>query len=224
MFASIWIAKSLISLRANKHRNEKWNFMSAPIPTEAETLIAKRAFTVCVVPSSIWLPTRNNQSVSLPAHEFVLRPLLRCAIEAWAYEMNEVTDVFEAARDILDKRAGKYRIDLSGEPIRGHELFWNAAGGKRGSIALLFRKDEVPGAEVFPYCERAFVVSNPSTPHTPAAYRYSKSATESGECVVAMFSRSNGLQWLSFHGSFEHIAPLFSQAGALCGTRMPPTP
>lgn len=191
--------------------------MSAPIPTQSETLIEKCAFTVCVVPSSIWLPTRNNQSVSLPWHESVLRPLLRCASEAWAYEMKEGTDVFESARSILEKQAGKYRVALSGDPIRGHELFWNAAGGKRGSIALLFRKDEVPAAEIFPYCERAFVVSNPSTPHTPAAYRYSKIATASGEFVVGMLSRTNGLQWLSFHGSYELVSSLYSQARALCG-------
>ncbi len=182
---------------------------------EKEALAAKGAFTVSVLPSSVYFETRANQAVSLPWHDTVLRPLLAVAAQAWVYEMQEGSDTFKSAETILMRKAGKYEIQLGGEPIKGHELFWNASGGQRGSIALLFAPTEIPTTAVFPHCERAFLINNPSVPHSPAAIRYVKSATSDGRLVAGMLSRTNGLQWLSFHGAFEPLARLFVQAKAL---------
>ena len=182
---------------------------------EKEALATKGAFTVSVLPSSVYFETRANQAVSLPWHDSVLRPLLAVAAQAWVYEMKEDSDTFRSAGTILIRKAGKYEIQLNAEPIKGHELFWNASGGKRGSIALLFAANEVPTNSIFPHCERAFLINNPSVPHSPAAIRFVKSATSDGRMVAGMLSRTNGLQWLSFHGAFEPLAMLFAQAKVL---------
>lgn len=191
--------------------------MNEVTSAESQAIATRGAFTVSVLPSSVYVQTRADQSVSLPWHDTVLRPLLAAATEAWVYEMNEDSNTFRSAGTMLVRKAGKYQIRLGGEPITGRELFWNASGGQRGSIVLLFNAEEVPAAAVFPHCERVFIVNNPSTPHSPAAIRYVKSATSDGKLLAGMLSRTNGLQWLSFHGRPERLERLFARAKALVG-------
>lgn len=192
--------------------------MNAVTATEAEALDTKGAFTLCVIPSEVYFASRSDPSLTLQCHETVLRPLLRSAGEAWVYELKPGSEALLSGGDILARKAGKYQILLGGEAIKGHELFWNSAGGKRGSILLLFNPPEFPAAEILPHCERAFIVNNPSVPHSPAALRHAKAATSRGVLLAAMLSRSNGMQWLSMHGPSALLAPLFAQAKALTGT------
>jgi len=189
--------------------------MNAATASEVEALEAKSAFTVGVIPRDLYFATRANQSLSLQCHENVLRPLLRVTLEAWAYELTSGSSVMASAGDILARNGGKYKISLHSEPITGHELFWNASGGQRGSIVMLFKPNELPASEIFPHCERAFIVNNPSVPHSPAAYRYVKTAVASGSVMAAMLSRSNGMQWLSFHGIPALLIPMYSLAKSL---------
>lgn len=189
--------------------------MYAVTAEEAAALRTKGAFTVGVIPSSVYFASRANQSLSLPCHEAVLRPLLQCAVQAYVFELKEASEVFEAGRSFLTRKAGNYEISLTEEPIKGHELFWNAAGGKRGSIVLLFNPADLPAARVFPHCECAYIVDNPSVPHSPAAMRNVKAATSDGGLIAGVFSRTNGIQWLSFHAHPDLLIPLFAQAKEL---------
>lgn len=196
--------------------------MNTVTAIEVEALTTKRAFTVCVIPGEVYFASRQDQSTPLDCHETVLRPLLQTAAEAWVYELKEGSEAFESGRSILTRQAGKFRIELTGEPIKGHELFWNAAGGKRGSIVLLFKPAELPAQQILPHCERVFIVNNPSTPHSPAAMRYVREATADGGLICGLLSRSNGMQWLSFHGHPDQLLPLFAQAKAITGKALKP--
>lgn len=197
--------------------------MNTVTDIETAALEAKGAFTVCVIPSSEYFASRSDPSAALTCHDTVLRPLLDSAVEVWAYELKEPSEALEYGRSILIREAGKYRIRLGGDPITGHERFWNAAGGARGSIAFVFEPAAFPAARILPHCDRVFVVNNPSTPHSPAAMRFAKATTSRGNRIVAMLSRTNGLQWLSIHGCAEQLVPLFSLARSLTqGSGSPP--
>jgi hypothetical protein len=192
--------------------------MKAPIPAEREELASKGAFTVSLVPTVTWLASRAQPARPLPCHESVLRPLTRAAFEAWAYDLDKDPDVFDSAKSVVERKTGKHKINLGADVISGHELFWNAAGGRRGSIVLLFQYSAIPGSVIFPHCEAVHVFANPSSPETPSAYRFVRRGVSRRGVIAAMFSRTNGVQWLAFHGASEPIALLFEQAKSLVGS------
>lgn len=179
-----------------------------------------RTFQVKVVPTERWWSMLSSQDRSLPWHESVLRPMLRSATEAWAYELPQGSEVLRSAGAIAIRRQGKFALDLSAELIRGHELFWNASGGKRGSIAIVFPRAGFPAKEVFPHCHRALVVGNPSAVHTPSAIRFAKARSADGGNLVCVFSRNNGFEFFDVFAPQPDIVPLFMQASTL----IPPGP
>lgn len=184
-----------------------------PLSTEElAALKSKGTFTVRVVPSAAWLAIRSQQNQPLPWHDSVLRPLLAVATQAWAYELKPGSETFESASGIVERKAGKYAVDLSGEAVKGHELFWNASGGKRGSILLVIPAKDFPGSEIFPHCQKAFLINNSTVPHTPAAIRYARAIVDSESSVCCLLSRTNGLEWISFYASHDILSPLLQQA------------
>ena len=183
-------------------------------PDVREALIRTGAFMLRVVRSSDWIAVRSNQHVPLPQHETVLRPLLARAAEAWVYELKEDSQVFHAAADILVRQSGKYRIDLSGEPIRGHELLWNASGGQRGSIALVFTDSRFPGSEIYPHCQKAFVIGNSTVPHSAAAIRLARGKVNQGY-ICSLLSRTNGFEWLSVYAPPSAIESMLAEAQSM---------
>lgn len=191
-----------------------------PLPPEArEALVRTGAFTVRVVPSSDWLAIRSNQHQALPWHETVLRPLLRAAQEAWVYELKPDTAVYRIAAPIIERVRGKYRISLSGEPIRGFELLWNASGGQRGSIALVLPLATFPGAEIFQHCQKAFIAGNSTVPHSPSAIRLARKVASDAQAVCCLLSRTNGFEWISLYAEQERLEHLFELAQSLVAQR-----
>jgi len=73
----------------------------------------------------------------LPAHENVLRPLLKIATDCFVYGIKPGSRIGKQSKHILISDGRRHRINLAGEPIQGHELLWNADGGERGSIVIL---------------------------------------------------------------------------------------
>ncbi len=179
-----------------------------------EALRCTGTFMLRVVPSARWLAIRPNQHQALPEHETVLRPLLAAASEAWVYELRPDSDVFNVARSILVRERGKYRIDLASEPILGYELLWNASGGQRGSIALVFPSSRYVGRDIYPCCQRAFVVGNSTVPHSAAAIRLARSKVESGH-ICCLLSRTNGFEWISVYAPSSELEPMLEEAQSL---------
>lgn len=187
--------------------------------TEWAALQRTGAFTVRVVPQEPWLAIRSQQHQPLPWHESVLRPLLQSADAAWAYELNQAPEILAVAGPLLRRVRGKHAIGLGGEPIRGHELLWNASGGQRGSIVIQIPADRFPGDSVFPHCQDAFIVGNASVPHTPGALRYTRQVVADGRQLCCLLSRTNGFEWVSLHATPAVLAPLLLQARALVARR-----
>lgn len=182
---------------------------------ELTALKTTGAFTIRIVPSAAWLAIRSQQNQALPWHETVLRRLLAATVNAWVYELKPGSEAFDSAGGIVRREAGKYAIDLSGEPIKGHELFWNASGGKRGSILMVIPIANFPGNQIFPHCQKAFVVNNHTVPHTPAAIRYARSLLTNEQFVCCLLSRTNGFEWISLYASPDILAKLMTQARSL---------
>jgi hypothetical protein len=167
------------------------------------------------MPSAEWLAIRQQQHQPLPWHESVLRPILKASVAAWVYELDEESPVFAVSRTILRRDRGKYAIDLKAEPILGHELLWNASGGKRGSIVLTMPASHFPSREIFPHCEDAFVVGNSTVPHTPSAIRLARKAAAEGQTLCCLLSRTNGFEWISIYSNPSNLEGLLIEARSL---------
>lgn len=172
-------------------------------------------FQVKVVPTDLWWSMLSSQDRSLPWHETVLRPILRNATEVWAYELPQGSEVLRSAGSVATKKQGKFALDLSAELILGHELLWNASGGKRGSIVIVTPVARFPSSEVFPHCQRALLVSNPSAAHTPSAIRFATAKIEDGNSLVCVFPRNNGFEYFDVYAPLPYVVPLFVNASAL---------
>lgn len=184
-------------------------------PNHREALLRAGSFMLRVVSSADWLAIRSEQHQALLAHETVLRPLLSSCSEAWAYEIKEPSPVFAVAKNILHRERGKFRIDLSGDPIRGHELFWNASGGQRGSIALVIPAAVFPAELLYSNCQQAFILGNSTVPHTPGALRFARAKVAGGDTVCCLLSRTNGLEWISVFASPDALESMLLQAQSL---------
>ena len=181
-------------------------------PNFREALERTGAFTLRVMPSEVWLAIRQQQHQPLPWHETVLRPLLKATQSAWVYELDEKSDVFAIAQPLLRRERGKHAISLDGEPIRGHELLWNASGGKRGSIVLSMPAANFPSREIFPHCQQAFIVGNSTVPHTPSAVRFARAAVADGQTLCCLLSRTNGFEWLAIYTNPDLLEALLIEA------------
>lgn len=173
------------------------------------------AFTVRVVPSAEWLAIRTRPHQALPWHESVLRPLVEAAETAHVYRLDEDPDILSIARPILRRERHKYAIDLGSDPIVGYELLWNASGGKRGSIVLTMPAARFPGRRIFPHCQDAFVVTNPTVAHTPGAIRFARAAVADGRTLCCLLSRTNGFEFMSVHATPAQLEALLIEARSL---------
>lgn len=187
-------------------------------PNTRAALLKGGCFVLRVMPSSEWIAIRSDQHQALPWHESVLRPLLAATTEAWAYEIKLASRVHQVAGTRLRLERGKYRIDLTGDAIRGHELLWNASGGQRGSIALVVPRSRWSHT-IYENCQRAFVLGNSTVPHTPAAVRLARAKAQDGEHICCLLSRTNGFEWISVYAAAPDLEALFQQARALVTER-----
>ncbi|MFN8573725.1 MAG: hypothetical protein U0132_16840, partial [Gemmatimonadaceae bacterium] len=201
----------------DKRRSRNWTLgctMNLPVELQ-DGLKKKGTFSVRVMPSEAWLANRQAQHQALPWHESVLRPLLQAADAAWVYELKGASEIFAVADGILRPERGKYAIDLNADPITGHELLWNASGGKRGSIVIKIPASRFPGAVVFPNCEEAFVISNSTVGESPAAVRFARACVADGQNLCCLLSRSNGFARFSIYTAMPRLEELFVMARSL---------
>src|SRR5688500_843665 len=94
----------------------------------------------------------ENPHAHFPEHDSVIRPLLYTAESCYVYGIAQGSDVQKAAGNILTKVNGKHSVRLDRDSIAGHEYFWNASGGKRGSVVFLVAIHTFAPAVIFPHC------------------------------------------------------------------------
>ncbi len=99
---------------------------------------------------------RHHYSVneSMPAHNFVIRPLLTDSLEALVYGIKKESDLYRNNSNILINDKGKFKFDKSKECITGHEYLWNVTRWERGSIALILVTNRINFPDIFKYCYR----------------------------------------------------------------------
>jgi hypothetical protein len=168
--------------------------MHEPCRHETHSLLQKRGhFTVFLTPRSV--RHHYDERASLPAHDSVLRPILRIAEEALVYGLNPTSEVGQAAAQCVQSERGRHRLLLDRELIVGHELFWNATGGQRGTIAIRCKAEALLRAGVFSSCYRPNIMLNVGAAHTPSAIRLARQFVADGESEVICLPRNNGLAW-----------------------------
>ncbi len=166
-------------------------------------------FTVgLVAKEKIW----ENESAHFSIHDSVVAPLLKAASECWAYGLEPKSAVYSAAQRLLEPKQGKFRVRLTGDPVHGHELFWNAIGGKRGSIVIIVTAQRIRQLSVFKYCRNLWVFGNLGAGHTPSALRFAKSMANRADVVNFMLSRNNGIEWLDVLAAPPLAAELYLRA------------
>lgn len=155
---------------------------------------------------------KHDPHLALAEHDSILRPLLARADACLAYDLKEGSEALAAVADIASRERGRYRIDLSGDPVSGREYFWNASAGKRGSIAIMVPKNKYEPREIFSHCVGFGVMGNPSIAHTPSAFRFAQQRASAGEQIVFCLTKNNGFEWIDVFAKKGQAGTLFEEA------------
>ncbi|MBD1365320.1 hypothetical protein IDJ77_16000 [Mucilaginibacter sp. ZT4R22] len=147
----------------------------------------------------------------LPAHETVIRPLLLNSIAAYVYRLSKDADLYKDNADILLPDKGKYRLDISKECIKGHELLWNKTAWARGSIVIICKPENIDFDSLFKGCYDIGLNNTPNSGNSPAALKLCLKEIEAGN-VSFCFSASNGLEWMSIYSTDERRETLYRTA------------
>ena len=192
--------------------------MKSPIDEEDREFVVKAGtFRVELMPVKPgW---HYREKAKLPAHDAVLRPLLRVASECWAYGIQPASEVYEAAVGVLTPEKRRFRVNLEGDPVKNHELFWNARAGKRGTIVIVIPRTDFDGKRIFRAGYGASLSLNVSAGHTPAALRFARRCVESSDVIAACLPRNNGIQWMDVFVNRKRVLALFQSAVDACGCR-----
>ncbi|UXH77575.1 hypothetical protein [Roseateles amylovorans] len=145
-------------------------------------------------------------------HRTVLRPLLAMADGCWAYGIDKDGPLWKRSADILQPDRGKFRIDLSCDPVSGRESLWNASGGKRGTIVITVPVERFDGAALFPHCLEAWVFDNPRAGHTPGALSFTSKRLAEGRHVIVCLPRNNGIEWAEVFAPQPLVFDLYAEA------------
>jgi len=154
----------------------------------------------------------GDATASHQVHKTVLLPLLGMAEECWAYGLVKGSQVWRSAADILTPERGKFRVNVSGDPVTGRELFWNASGGKRGTIVMVAPLARFNPEAIFSACRGAWIFENYRSGHTPAAVKLAQSRLESQRHIVFCLPRNNGIEWIEVFAPKPQVFDLYSLA------------
>ncbi len=162
---------------------------------------------------SVFLAPHNYEiRTPLPAHETVLRALANAAEVCWVYGISPGSMLWSASSEILERCRGKHRLRSSLEVIHGHELLWNARGGKRGTVLFLVDPASLLSLGVFRNCSRPIFTENMGAGHTPSAVRLAKQYVRRAGVVALLLPRNNGIEWMDVLAAPELGLSLFDHA------------
>jgi hypothetical protein len=139
----------------------------------------------------------------LPAHDFVIKPLLEKCLYCNVYGIKNESELYSTNQDILIKDKGKYTLDTTKECIKGHEYLWNATGGKRGSIIIILKEDIDIFDNILPHtfigidCDIP-IIDNPNTGNTISAIRKCQEEMAKGNMGFCL-TQNNGLEFMEIY-------------------------
>ncbi len=152
---------------------------------------------------------------TLPAHENVIKPILRSALECIVYGLKEDSILLQKYKSILIKHKGKHKLDLSQEVITGCEELWNSTNWARGSVVIITNPNTIDFTRIFPFCYRPGIIDNPNTGNTVSAVKLCKEKSQEG-LICICFPASNGIEWMQIYADDEQLAQLYGLANELC--------
>lgn len=160
----------------------------------------------------------NDEYKSHKVHKTVLKPILAIADKCWAYGIENDSEALSVASSILHREKGKFRVNISGDPITGKEFFWNAHTGKRGTITITVPIERFNPHEIFKACRNVSVVVNYRSGHNSAAINFAHQTLKLNTHIVFCLPRNNGIEWMDVFAPKPLVFELFSKAQVLCGT------
>ena len=156
-----------------------------------------------------------DKNDKLPAHDFVLKPLLENCIYSYVYELKSDSELYVNNKDILMREKGKYKLDTAKDCVSGREYFWNAAGWQRGSIAIILKNDTSLFDKIFKRAYNPSFLENPNTANTISAIKKCKEEMEK-ENIGVLLTASNGIEWMLIYAKQEILEKLFEMARKNC--------
>lgn len=103
---------------------------------------------------------------------------------------------------------GKYQVDLAQKGIASAEELWTSTAWSRGSVAFLLT-DKSELSHLVAKAFAAHELSNPRAGQSPGAYRLAQQEAANGR-MVALFSASNGVEWLDLYAPDEVLESLMT--------------
>ena len=160
----------------------------------------------------------------LPAHEFVIRPLLEKSMEAFVYKGSK-DEFFLCGKmqipialeqeDILIAEKGKFRFDNTKECILGHEYLWNATTWKRGSVVIIIENGKVDFSTIFKHTYRPSFTDNPNTGNNIAATKKCRMEAEKGNIAICL-PASNGIEYMNVYAKADILDKIVDCARTNC--------
>ncbi len=165
-----------------------------------------------------------DERSSLPAHELVIRRLLKGSRDTFVYRgtkeefflygKTQVPIKLEGV-DILISDKGRFKFDKTKECISGNEYLWNARTWKRGSIVMIIEPDKIDFRPIFENCYRPNLLATPNTGNTLSATKKCKEEMAKNNIGIC-FPASNGLEWMQIYASPALTNELLKMAKTYC--------
>lgn len=169
-------------------------------------------------------------SAHVSAHDKVIKPLLKNALEAYVYKgvSHETQSVNLAGEPVkivhkplnlgefefLKARQGKFCFDKTRECVIGAENLWNARGFARGSIIILLDL-EFDFEPILEHCGDIDISMSPNMSQSVAATKLAKQAMNEGKIAV-LFSASNGIEWMQIYAPSPKYESIYKIAIKKC--------
>ena len=171
-------------------------------------------FAIALMPPSVrW---HYDVCVPQPPHQSVIRPLLRSAVDCFAYGVRNEGRVWEQCAPILEQYGRRHRVRLSDDPVSGYPLLWNVHGGERGSIVILAVPGRVDVNALFPHCYPPYFSRNFRAAHNEAAIKCARHYVASTGGVAFCLPRNNGIEWMDVFAHPQLAVALYQAARRLC--------
>ncbi|MEC0090824.1 hypothetical protein [Paenibacillus macquariensis] len=163
------------------------------------------------------------------AHNEIIKPMLAAAKQAFVFK--GTAEPLEGAFGHMTPPAmdlsqfkflfwdkGKYQVNLDQECVIGYEHLWNASGYRRGSIVIILPY-EYNFPPLLPHCYDFGLTETPNMGQSPGAVKMCRRIRDM-DSIAAMFSSSNGIEYMEVYASDNKTEEIENLAVKLCGSNL----
>ena len=151
----------------------------------------------------------------LPAHEFVLRPLIEASKQVYVYGIKKNEYLYTVNSNILKSFKGKFIIDSTKECFDGHEELWNSTTWKRGSIVIIIEPNKIDLGKIFKNTYWPGIDATPNSGDSAAAIKLCKNEMKNGNLAFCL-PASNGIEWMTIYANDKYFDKIHKLAKTNC--------